>query len=291
MEERRIRANGLTFRCLVQGQGPRTALLLHGFPDDAGSMRPLMTRLADAGFTAVAPYMRGYAGTDRAPDGRYSIARLAGDASDLARVIGGQDPVLIGHDWGAVAAYAAGNAAPERFSRIVAMAVPPARVLLHNLRKHPRQFRRSWYMFFFQLPRIPERALVKDDFAFIERLWRDWSPGWDFPPERIAEVKRSFRTPGTVRAALAYYRALLRDGARDVSGYRTSLRLSLQMIETPTLVLAGKEDGCMGIEVFEGLGRAFRGPFRFEAIPDAGHFMHLERPEPVEGHIVEFLCE
>lgn len=248
-----------------------------------------MIRLAYAGFTAVAPYMRGYAGTDKAPDGRYSIAQLSRDASELARVIGGQDAVLIGHDWGAVAAYAAGNTTPNRFSRIVAMAVPPPRVLLHNLLKHPRQLRRSWYMFFFQLPWIPERVLVKDDFAFIERLWRDWSPGWDAPPERIAEVKRSFRTPGTVRAALAYYRALLRDAARNPSDYRTSLRRSLHMIETPTLVLAGKDDGCMGIEVFKGSERAFRGTFHFEVIPNAGHFMHLEKPEQVEGRIMEFL--
>jgi len=289
MEEHRLWANGLTFNCLVHGQGTRTALLLHGFPDDAGSMKSLMVRLAGDGFTAVAPYMRGYAGTERAPDGKYYIHQLAADAVELSRVFGGEETVLIGHDWGAVAAYAVANLAPKRFSRMVALAVPPPRTLLLNLLKHPRQFRRSWYMFFFQLPWIPERALVKNDFVFVERLWRDWSPGWDYPLERISEVKRSLRSPGTVRAALAYYRALLRDAVRSLRDYRTSLTLSLGMIETPMLILAGKDDGCMGIEVFEGLERSFRGPVRFEAIPNAGHFMHLERPETVQARIVEFL--
>jgi pimeloyl-ACP methyl ester carboxylesterase len=252
-------------------------------------MEPLMNRLADAGFTAVAPFMRGYGETDSAPDGKYDPVRLSRDAIELARAIGGEETVLVGHDWGALAGYAAANLAPKQFSRIVVMAIPPPRVLLRNLTKHPRQLRRSWYMFFFQLPWIPERLLARDDFAFLERLWRDWSPGWELPAERIASVKRTFRAPSTVVAALAYYRALMRGAILNREDYRTNVRLCLAPIETPMLVLAGQNDGCMGLEVFEGLERAFRGPFQFEVIEDAGHFMHLEQPERVEEMILAFL--
>jgi pimeloyl-ACP methyl ester carboxylesterase len=289
MEERRIRANGLTFRCFLQGRGRRTALLLHGFPDDAGSMEPLMNRLVGAGFTSVAPFLRGYGETGSAPDGKYDPVRLSRDAIGLAREIGGEEMVLVGHDWGALAGYAAANLAPKQFSRIVAMALPPPRVLLRNLLRHPRQLRRSWYISFFQLPWIPERLLARDDFAFLERLWRDWSPGWNLPAGRIASVKRTFRAPSTVGAALAYYRALMRGAISNREDYRTSLRICLAPIETPTLVLAGRNDGCMGLEVFEGLDRAFRGPFAFEVVEDAGHFMHLEQPERVGRLILEFL--
>ncbi len=289
MEKRRIRANGLTFSCLLQGRGRRTALLLHGFPDDPGSMEPLMIGLASAGFTAVAPFMRGYGESDSAPDGKYDPLRLSRDAIGLAREIGGEETVLVGHDWGALAGYAAANLAPKQFSRIVVMALPPPRVLLRNLLKCPRQLRRSWYVWFFQLPWIPERLLARDDFAFLERLWGDWSPGWDLPSERIASVKRTFRAPATVGAALAYYRALMRGAILNRDDYRTSLNICLAPIETPMLVLAGKNDGCIGLELFEGLDRAFRGPFEFEVIEDAGHFMHLEQPERVERLILEFL--
>lgn len=289
MERRRIRANDLTFDCIVHGDGDRVALLLHGFPDDPGSMEPLMGALAGAGFTAAAPWMRGYGETDRAPDGNYSIERLARDAVGLARVFEGREHVLIGHDWGALAAYAAANLAHQPFSRIVTLAIPPPRVLLRNLPRVPRQLRRSWYIFFFQLPVLPERVVRRNGFAFVDRLWRDWSPGWTWPPERLAEVKRTLGTPGTLPAALAYYRALIRSAPTRREAFRESLRLCMAPIRVPTLILAGAMDGCMGLELFNGADSAFESPWEQEVFPDAGHFMHLERPDEVNGRILAFL--
>jgi pimeloyl-ACP methyl ester carboxylesterase len=271
------------------GEGDRKALLLHGFPDDAGSMVPLMEALANKGFTAVAPYMRGYGRTGQDPDGNYMISRLAADAVGLAEAMGGEKTLLIGHDWGAVAAYAAANLKPEQFSRIVTMAVPPLRVFLANLLRHPRQVRRSWYMLFFQLPFLPERKVPEDEFAFLDRLWRDWSPGWEYSRERIDSVKNSLRGEGNVRAALAYYRGLLRSAPLRFRDYLESRRLSFSLIRVPALVLAGEQDGCIGTEIFEGLERAFSGPYRYEKISGAGHFMHLEQPEATQEIIQNFL--
>lgn len=128
-----VDANGLTFECWYEGTGDRLALCLHGFPDNARSMAPLLDRLADAGFTAVAPALRGYAPTEPAPDGEYSARALGADAIALAETLpeslgadlDTEDPVLVGHDWGAVAGYAAARADPGAFDRMVTMAVPP----------------------------------------------------------------------------------------------------------------------------------------------------------------------
>ena len=98
-----VQANGLTFHCLEMGEGP-LALCLHGFPDHARSFRHQLPALADAGYRAVAPYLRGYAPTDVPPNGPYQAAALAQDTVALIDALGGQCEVLIGHDWGAVAA-------------------------------------------------------------------------------------------------------------------------------------------------------------------------------------------
>lgn len=170
-----IEANGLTFHYLEAGAGP-TVLALHGFPDHPRSYRHQMPALAAAGYRVVAPYMRGYAPTE-APEGSYfGVPALAADAVALAAALSDDPVVLIGHDWGAAAAHTAAALAPERFSKLITIAVPYGPAFTQSLVTSPLQQRRSWYMFFFQLP-FAEAAVAHDGFAFIERLWRDWSPG------------------------------------------------------------------------------------------------------------------
>lgn len=282
VERGSVEANGIEFEYLEAGDGDRLALCLHGFPDDAGTMEPVMAGLAAEGFRAVAPYMRGYAPTDPAPDGDYSVEALAGDAVGLADALGGgEDAVLVGHDWGASAAYAVGAAAPGRFSHLVAMAVPPN--FVEGVQEHPAQLLRSWYMAFFQLPALPEWALRADDFALVEFLWGTWSPSWDYPDDRLEAVKDTLRTGDTVEHALAYYRQL-RDAvaaAGDAGPPR---------IETPTLVLAGANDGCIGPALFESADDALAGRSRVAVVRGAGHFLHQERPEVVTGEISSFVA-
>lgn len=281
VERGSVEANGIEFTYLTMGDGDRLALCLHGFPDNAGSMEPLMARLAGDGFHVVAPFMRGYAPTDPAPDGDYSVPALAEDAVALADALeGGEDAVLIGNDWGASAAYAVGGAAPDRFSHLVTMAVPPA--FVEGVRDHPMQLVRSWYMLFFQLPAIPEWALRADDFALVEFLWETWSPGWAYPEDRLEAVKETLRTGDTVEHALAYYRQL-----REVLGDGDGAERPA--IQTPTLVLAGSQDGCIGPELFEGVADAFDAPARVAVVQEAGHFLHQERPDVVHDEIQHFL--
>ena len=289
-DERTVEANGLDFAVREHGDGDRLALCLHGFPDDAGSMDPLADRLADAGFTAVAPYMRGYGPTGEAPDGDYSARALGADAVALAdRLVEDgdySDAVLVGHDWGAVAGYSAARIDPDRFSKIVTMAVPPR--FGATIWDHPKQFLRSWYVWFFQLPGLAERTLRREDFAMIEVLWNLWSPGWDYPDERIASVKETFRADGTADAALQYYRQFVNPLVSDLFRNGRPDPDDAPPIEVPGLVIAGADDGCIGPELFDDAAEAFDADTRVVRIRDAGHFVHQERPDVVAEEVIEF---
>ncbi len=168
LEYSRIEANGIDFSYLERGSGP-LLLCLHGFPDSAHSYDAVMPSLAEAGFRVVAPFMRGYAPSSAPLDGDFSVLALARDVLGLIDAFGEKDACVIGHDWGAFAAYTAANLAPERIRKLVCACVPH----LHSAPLTLKQLRLSWYVLFFQLPRIPERRVARDDFALIDRLYRD----------------------------------------------------------------------------------------------------------------------
>jgi pimeloyl-ACP methyl ester carboxylesterase len=283
-----VEANAMVFTCLRCGAGDRLALCLHGFPDDAGSMTGIITCLAGAGFTAVAPYTRGYAPTSAAPDGCYDLGALAGDAIALVDALGFSSAVLVGHDWGAATAYVAANLDRDRFPTVVTIAVPPLGCFSRGLGS-AAQLRRSWYMGRFQLPGAASH-LRANDFALIDRLWRDWSPGWSPPSQHLAAVKQTFAHAQTVPAAIGYYRALIpKPSPRGLRRYRDILRVALSPPGVPTLMIAGQRDGCIGPELYENACRGATAPCRVERIADAGHFAHLERPESVEALIRDHL--
>ena len=293
-ETRTVEANGLAFECLAVGDGDRLALCLHGFPDDAGSMAPLQSRLADAGYTAVAPYMRGYAPTDPAPDGDYSARALGADAVALAEAYAEREDldeaVLVGHDWGAVAGYVAALQSPETFDRMATLAVPPRFDAL--LFRHPRQFLRSWYIWLFQVRGMAERAVRWQDFALVEFLWGTWSPSWDYSGERIESVKSTFSEGETVENALEYYRQIVGPGVKRVLTSGSIPRVDQQPhIRVPTLVLAGAEDGGIGPDLFERADEAFDARCRVVRVDGAGHFLHQERPDVVGEEVVSFLSD
>ncbi len=284
MGARFVHANGLRFAYLSAGptDGP-LALLLHGFPDTAHTWRHLSPQLADAGFHVVAPWLRGYAPTE-VPSGR-TIGRetLAADANSLHRALGGDErAVLVGHDWGAYTAYRAAAAAPERWARVVTLAVPPDRAL-RGADRDPAQVRRSAYMLAFQIPGA-ERIVARDDLAVLERLWRRWSPGYD-PSADLEHVRSSLRSPGSLRAALGYYRAL----APSLLRLRTPTPHPRRPSQ-PVLYLHGADDGCMGRRYAEAARDVLTHPASLvEIVPDAGHFLHLERPEVVGATITAFV--
>jgi pimeloyl-ACP methyl ester carboxylesterase len=290
-EPRHLTANGVDIAYLEDGpaDGP-LALCLHGFPDHAPTWRHLMPRLADAGYHVVTPWLRGYAPTGLAPDGNYQIASLALDALALTDALAGDgDAVIIGHDWGAIATHTAVAHRPDRFSRMVALAVPHAAAMGAHLFK-PEQLKRMWYQFFFQLP-TADVVVPLDDYAVIDTLWRDWSPGYTPDPTDLRGLKDSLDAPGALSAALDYYRFVHGTKASDPA-LDAVQGAFLGPIQVPTLYLHGADDGCMGADMVSEAELApwYAAGVEIVMVPAAGHFLHLEQPATVNARIVEFLA-
>jgi pimeloyl-ACP methyl ester carboxylesterase len=200
---RKLTANGSSFTALEAGSGP-LALCLNGFPDSAHTWRHLLPALADAGFNAVASFMRGYAPTDVPADRRYDVGALAADALAIHDTLGGdRNAVLIGHDWGAEAAYGAAALAPERWRRLVTLSVPPP-ALDDSLFADYDQLKRFFYLFALQMPGAT-RLVEADGMSFLDRLSGEWSPGYD-AAEDLARAKACLQGPANLSAAIAYYR-------------------------------------------------------------------------------------
>jgi len=286
---RTIRTPQVTFQAIEAGSGP-LVLCLHGFPDQATSFRHQLPALAAAGFHAVAPTMRGYAPTSAPADGRYDAMALGEDVVALIEALGYEDAVVFGHDWGAVATYFAGLIAPHRIRKLVTAAVPYGPQFFRALATDYTQQRRSWYMFFFQQA-LADVALAHDDFAMIDRLYADWSPGWTWPATDREAVKSTFRQPGTVAAALGYYRATMGPAFADPGFLEANAAAMGAPIQVPGLVLHGANDGCIGAELVPPMRELFPRGLQVEIVPGAGHFVHQERPEEVNATVLRFLRE
>jgi pimeloyl-ACP methyl ester carboxylesterase len=286
-----IQANGLNisyFAAGLENDGP-LAICLHGFPDSAHTWRHLLPRLADAGYRAVAPFLRGYAPTEVPADGRFQTAASAMDALALRDALGGgPDSVIIGHDWGAIITHIAANVRPDAFAKVVTMAVPPGNAVGVAFLSNLAQIKRSWYMFFFQHP-FADFIVGANDLAYIDMLWADWSPGFD-ATEELELLKPSLRDPANLQAALGFYRATLGAGYNDPA-LQSAQDMSSTIPPQPLLYIHGRTDGCMGSEVAEFAAAELTPNARAKFIDGAGHFMHLEKPNEVNDIILSFLAE
>jgi pimeloyl-ACP methyl ester carboxylesterase len=285
----RVDVNGMAFHYLEAGRGP-LVLCLHGFPDNAYTYSELLPALAQAGFRAVAPFMRGYAPTAPAPDGRYQSVLLAQDAVALITALGAERAFLVGHDWGATATCGAVALAPERVERMVTIGAAHPAAVRGNLAASYERHKGIWHAYFFQMPfaeQIAPRCAVANDFAFLEHWWRDASPEYD-PAPIIERVKATFRQPGVVTAALSYYRHTFHPANRDPALQVLQERVSSAPTAVPTLALHGTRDRPGRLEAFEGMDDLFLKGLEKVVVPGTGHFVHVERPGEVARRIVEF---
>jgi pimeloyl-ACP methyl ester carboxylesterase len=289
LHARTVTANGLQFGVLEAGSGP-LALCLHGFPDSAHTWRYLLPALADAGFHAVAPFMRGYAPTGIPADGCFRLGALVADAVGLHDALGGDErAVLIGNDWGAETAYGAAAFAPDRWRRVVTLAVPPL-ALDELIFADYDQLKRFFYLFFLKTP-FAEPVVAADDMAFLGRLWQDWSPGYD-AREDLRNVRRCLRGEGNLKAAIGYYRAgepglnrFSADGA-----YAAEEAALASAGPQPTLYLHGSRDGCIALALVADAGRHLATGSRMEVVGGAGHFPQVEQPTAVNARILAWVC-
>jgi pimeloyl-ACP methyl ester carboxylesterase len=288
-----VAASGVTLKALTWGTGDGpVALCLHGFPDTAFGWRKIAPHLVAAGYRVVAPMMRGYAPSGFPVDGSYHVGALMDDALQVRDAVGGtESDLLIGHDWGAIAAAGLSAMPSSPFRRAVIMSVPPSasfQPLLrvpHPLRlaaRLPRQLVRSWYILYFQLPALPERSAA----WVTPRLWRSWSPGYD-ATEDLRHVSAAIGAPERWRAALGPYRATVRNSAPPQQ-FAELHRHWLSAPQLPTLYLHGADDGCASADYTDWVARILPEGSRTEIVAAAGHFLQLEQPDRVAAHIVGF---
>jgi pimeloyl-ACP methyl ester carboxylesterase len=271
--------NGVRLHYAEAGSGP-LVLLLHGFPEFWYAWRRQIPALAFAGFRVVAPDMRGY-GLSSKPPGRrsYSTDRLAGDVAGLIRHLGAERAHVVGHDWGGVVAYTAAMEHPEVLDRLVILNVPHPTRMLEGLRTL-RQLRKSWYIFAFQLPRLPEAAIRRGNFAVFKEGFRDEAPG-AFSDRDIELYEQAWEQHGAIAGMVNYYRASVRQSPRKS-------QQRLRPISAPTLVIWGERDKHLGAELAEP-DRKWVPDLRVERLPEASHWVEHDAPDRVNELLTEFL--
>lgn len=271
-----VEANGIRFAYLEEGAGP-LALLFHGYPETPRSWAVVQRRLAAAGYRVVAPYMRGYPPTSAASDGDYSVGALGKDVSALIDALGAPTAVVVGHDWGASAVYAAAAADPSRIAKLVALAIPHPRGFVGD----PTILIDAPHFLYYQLP-TAERLLWSYDFAHIDRIYRQWAPSYTPPPEVLSDIKAVLRTPGATAGTLGYYWALFET---DPEAARAAAERPITM---PALMIAGGDGDAIGAR-YEKARPAFTSDYAYVELAGVGHFPQLEAPDETADAIVEFI--
>ncbi len=282
-----ITANGNNIEFIEKGDGP-LFLCMHGFPDHAHSFVSQLHHYSKLGYRVVAPFMRGYGPKLNEESPTYKAFDTGRDILALIDAFEEENAIVLGHDFGASAAYAAAYMAPKKINKLITAAVPYGRQFITALLADPEQQRRSWYMFFFLTP-FAETAVAHNNFAFIDRLWADWSPGWTPDRDYMDKLKETFAKPGALKHALTYYCHLF-DGI-EPSQARMEFKAGFGKtpIHVPTLYLHGENDGCIGADLNVGMQSLFPAGLTYRSVENAGHFLHLEKPDHFNQHIDQFL--
>lgn len=296
------KVNGIRLHYAESGSGDNLVILLHGFPEFWYSWRHQLTALGRS-HHVVAPDMRGYNLSDkpsRVED--YRIDVLIGDVIGLIDHFGADSAALVAHDWGAGVAWAVAQKYPQRVSKLAVLQVPPAAVWRANISL--RQLLRSWYMFFFQLPRLPEWAIGRKDFAALDKTFRDTVARKDtFSDTDIEFYKEALRRPGALTAAINYYRANVRrvmsqrnpsvtsersSQPREIKTDRTK-EASDGRIRVPTLFIFGEQDFAILPATVSGVEKYIDAPYRELRIADSGHWVQNEAVAEVNEALIDFL--
>lgn len=279
-----VDANRLRFEVDMCGSGDRLALCLHGFPEHSFSWRYQLPMLAELGYRAWAPNLRGYGRSSR-PEGMeaYSIENLLADVAGLIDAADCRETVLVAHDWGAVIAWFFAIRRVRPLARLIICNVPhpgPARQAMRGL----AQLKKSWYVFFFQLPGVPERLLGRNGAAAIaESIRRSSSDAARFPDDVVDVYRRNAAQPGALSAMVNYYRALVRGG-----GARRQQDAGYPLIDTPTLMVWGEEDVALTKETTYGTEQYVR-DLTIRYLPRVSHWVQQEAPEAVNAMMSAFL--
>lgn len=278
---------GVRLHYAERGSGGPLVLLLHGFPECWYSWRHQLDVLGDR-FHVVAPDLRGYNLSDKPPHVEdYRMNELVGDVLGLIRHFGHQKAAVIGHDWGAAIAWAVAEHHPEYVWKLGALQVPPPKVWRENF--NWKQALRSWYMLFFQLPRIPEWFISANNFRALDRTFKDASvKPHTFTEVDIAVYKAAMRQPGALTGALNYYRANL-SRLFASRNKKPENELVDDRLRIPTLFIFGERDFAIVPETVRNVGRVIDAPYREVRIATSGHWVQQEAASEVSAALLTFL--
>ena len=281
---RMIRVNGVDLQVSITNEGGERglALLLHGFPELAFSWRYQIPALAASGYEVWAPNLRGYAESSKPPEvSAYSIDRLLEDIAALINEANRESVILIGHDWGAVQAWMFAIREIRPLDRLVIMNVPHPTCMQRELRKFS-QLRKSWYIFFFQIPWLPEAILRARRARAVGDSFTNMAVDKTRFPSEVTDVYREAALrPGAMRSMINYYRAALRGGRKLASE-------QLPMIKTPTLMIWGLEDTALSKETTNGTDE-YVDDLTLRFLPDVSHWVQQEAPEVVNAMLLAWL--
>ena len=282
-EDHFIVTNGVTLHVVQAGplDGP-VALLLHGFPDFWASWTAQVDHLVQAGYRVWIPDQRGYNESEKPPDiDSYHINILADDVCGLISSTGNQKVTLLGHDWGGAVSWWLAHRNPDLIDRLIIINSAHFSVILHYMKWNLRQLARSWYMYFFRIPFLPEYLLRRRNYqALTEALTKRSQPN-TFSATDLDRCRAAWSQPGALKSMINWYRALMRD--------KPVTTKSVQ-ITVPTLLIWGSQDHALGQEMAQpSIDLCDQGELRM--ISNAGHWVHREASSTVNRYILEFLSK
>lgn len=271
--ERTLSARGLEFGLLEWGEGP-LVLMVHGFPDTAWTWDKAGPVLAAAGYHVVAPFTRGIHPTTIPTDRDYAYDTQGADVLGLIEALDEGPAIVVGHDWGALATYAAAGLQTGQMRAMATLAIPHPAVIKPGLRK-------LWGVRHFLTNRLPGAAdrFAANDVQGVRTLYERWSPAHQWPEEELAPTKEAYTQPGCLQAALDYYTAI-------TPILPASLRTK---VDLPALLLGGLSDPMAAEGDFAASIRRFTGPVEVDRLP-GGHFLHREHPEPFHERLLPWLA-
>ena len=283
-QHRNIITNGIRMHYVIEGEENQGQLivLLHGFPEFWYSWRHQILFLAEQGYTVVVPDLRGYNETDKPRTG-YDVPTLLRDIEGLIKGLGYEKAVIVGHDWGGALAWAFAIRYPNMTQRLIVLNAPHPYAFQRELRTF-KQIRKSWYIFFFQIPWLPEALLSANQAQAIGRaIYESAVQKAEFPPDLLLLYQATMSKPGALTAALNYYREVFRRG-----NYGSTRRRKQTIIQAPTLLIWGIEDTALDVALTYNLEQ-WVPKIQVRRIADSGHWVQQEQPDQVNNLIQQFL--
>ncbi|PPC07974.1 alpha/beta hydrolase [Acinetobacter pittii] len=294
VEQLTLNRDGLTLHGTLYGEADASlVVLIHGFPDTPHSWDHVYPLLVKAGYQVFVPWLRGYTQDSVNRQAHYGLASALADLAAWLELLKAKGRLknkahLVGHDWGAAIAMSFASGQSEALHSMSLLAVPPIpnlKDIVKAIPNFPRQLYMSSYMLLMQ-SRFAEQVLSRNNAGFVEKIWRKWSPTWNFTESDFSPTRAAFQNSDIAWAATRYYHNLF--AVLNSDNLKANQHL-LSPVTTPTLALAGLADGCMNIRLHQALAQTSYFPQGIESVyvPNCGHFLQAEQPNIIAQYLIQ----